>query len=55
MSAQPFVTKPGMVVHNHEPVCHAKKTGLLIFKVSVTVSAHIIKICLFLLYDLMKC
>ena len=24
---QPFVTKLGIVVHHHEPECHAKKMG----------------------------
>ena len=31
---QPFVTKLGIVVHHHEPECHAKKWGS-IFKVKV--------------------
>ena len=27
VSLQPFVTKLGIVVHHHEPECHAKKMG----------------------------
>ena len=33
---QPYVTKLGILVHNHEPECHAKKWDS-IFKVKVTV------------------
>ena len=40
---QSFVTKFGIVVHHHEPECHAKKWDS-IFKVKVTVWAYIIKI-----------
>ena len=40
---QSFVTKLGIVVHHHEPECHAKKLDS-IFKVKVTVWAYIIKI-----------
>ena len=40
---QSFVTKFGIVVHHHEPECHAKK-WYSIFKVKVTVWAYIIKI-----------
>ena len=40
---QSFVTKLGIVVHHHEPECHAKKWDS-IFKVKVTVWAYIIKI-----------
>ena len=39
-SLQPFVTKLGIVVHHHEPECHAKKWDS-IFKVKVTVWAYI--------------
>ena len=40
---QPFVTKLGIVVHHHEPECHAKKWDS-IFKVKVTVWAYITKL-----------
>ena len=40
---QSFVTKLCIVVHHHEPECHAKKWDS-IFKVKVTVWAYIIKI-----------
>ena len=43
VSLQPFVAKLGIVVHNYEPECHAKKWDS-IFKVKVTVWAYIIKI-----------
>ena len=49
---QPFVTKLGIVVHHHEPECHATKWNA-IFKVKVTVWAYIIKIWQFLLYLLL--
>ena len=49
---QSFVTKPGIVVHHHEPECHAKKWDS-IFKVKVTVCVYIIKIWQFLLYLLL--
>ena len=39
VSLQPFVTKLGIVVHHHEPECHAKKWDS-IFKVKVTVWAY---------------
>ena len=38
-SAESFVTKLGIVVHHHEPECHAKKMDS-IFKVKVTVWAY---------------
>ena len=46
---QLFVTKLGIVVHHHEPECHAKKEEEKkkkdsIFKVKVTVWAYIMKI-----------
>ena len=37
-----FITKLGMALQHHEPECHAKKNGLLSFKVKVT--AYIIKL-----------
>ena len=40
---QSFVNKLGIVVHHHEPECHAKKLDSF-FKVKVTVWAYIIKI-----------
>ena len=49
---QSLVTKPGIVVHHHEPECHAKKWDS-IFKVKVTVWAYVIKIRQFLLYLLL--
>ena len=51
---QPFVTKLGIVVHHHEPECHAKKRKRdFIVKVKVTVWAYIIKISQFLIYVLL--
>ena len=42
---QRFVTKLGIVVHDHKPECHAKKRRRdSIFKVKVIVWAYIIKI-----------
>ena len=46
-----FVAKLFMVMHHHEPECHVKIV-FPIFKVRVTVRAHIIKIWLCLLYFL---
>ena len=41
---QPFATKLGIMVHHHEPECHAKKgegkKGDSIFKVKVTVCLY---------------
>ena len=42
-SAECIVTKLGIVVHHHEPECHAKNWDS-IFKVKVTVWAYMIKI-----------
>ena len=42
VSLQPFVTKLSIVLHHHEPECHAKKWDS-VFKVKVTVWAYIIK------------
>ena len=52
VSLQSFGTKLGIVVHHHEPECHAKKLDF-IFKVKVIVWAYIIKIWQFLLYLLL--
>ena len=52
VSLQHFVTKLGIVVHHHEPDCHAKEWDS-IFKVKVTVWAYIITIRQFLLYLLL--
>ena len=40
---QPYVTKLGIVVHHHEPECHAKKKGILSSR-SRAVWAYIIKL-----------
>ena len=45
-TAEPFVTKLGMVVLQNEPECHAKQKLFAVFKVKVTARAHIIKILL---------
>ena len=43
-TADHFDTKLGMVMRHYEPECHAEKM-FTVFKVSVTVKDHIIKIC----------
>ena len=47
-----FVTKFGMVMQHHQPESYGHFVVVAIFKVKVTARAHIIKIWLFLLYNL---
>ena len=42
LTAEPFVTKLGMVMHHHGPECHAKRL-VYYFKVKVTVKAPVIR------------
>ena len=49
-AAEPFVTQPGMVMQNHEPVWYVRKDLFAVFKVNVTMRAHMIKTWPFLPY-----